>query len=225
MLRWRSASGEESIEVFDEVVLAMQANASRRVLRTGVAEQQKALAGFAYESNRVILHTDSALMPSRRRDWSPLNIIVDAQASAASVTVWMNRIDAQLRSELAAPVFQTWNPILEPQPSKLIADFSFERPVVTPASQQCMAALHKSQGQGHVWFVGAYSRYSMPLLENGVKSAMEVARALGVTTSDLEVDEEQLSAAAASANTARHRLWLGVAAASLVATLAYRSRA
>jgi len=225
VLRWRSASGEESVEVFDEVVLAMQANASRRVLRTGVAEQQKALAGFAYESNRVILHTDSALMPSRRRDWSPLNIIVDAQASAASVTVWMNRIDAQLRSELAAPVFQTWNPILEPQPSKLIADFSFERPVVTPASQQCMAALHKSQGQGHVWFVGAYSRYSMPLLENGVKSAMEVARALGVTTSDLEVDEEQLSAAAASANTARNRLWLGVAAASLVATLAYRSRA
>ena len=30
----------------------------------------------------------------------------------------------------------------------------------------------------------------MPLLENGVKSAMAVARALGVDTSDVEFDEE-----------------------------------
>ena len=45
----------------------------------------------------------------------------------------------------------------------------------------------------------------MPLLENGVKSAMEVSRALGVDTSDLEIDEEALAAAAAAAAARRQR--------------------
>ena len=51
--------------------------------------------------------------------------------------------------------------------------------------------------------VGAYSRYSMPLLENGVKSAMEVARALGVDTSNVEFDE----AAARASGTSTALLW------------------
>ena len=37
-----------------------------------------------------------------------------------------------------------------------------------------MRVLKETQGRGHVWFVGAYCRYTMPLLENGVKSAYEL---------------------------------------------------
>jgi len=51
---------------------------------------------------------------------------------------------------------------------------SFERPVVTKASVAAMKVLAASQGRGHVWLVGAYVRHSIPLLENGVKSAIEV---------------------------------------------------
>ena len=123
-----------------------------------------------------MLHTDEQLMPPHARDWSPLNIVTQPEAEAASVTVWMNRIDSDLRSQLRRPLFQTWNPVIEPAKSHVIADFSFERPVVNAASVTAMAELQASQGHGHVWFVGAYSRYSMPLLENGVKSAMEVPR-------------------------------------------------
>jgi len=223
MLCWQDADGKLTVEHFDEIVLAMQANASLKVLRTSDNAQLEALRGFKYESNRVLLHTDASLMPSHRRDWSPLNIVVEPTDHAASVTVWMNRIDHQLRAELRTDVFQTWNPRVEPSPSAVVADFTFERPVVTPASQASMAALHASQGSGHVWFIGAYSRYSMPLLENGVKSAMEVARALGVRTSDLEVDEEQLMAEAAAAQ-ARRRVRLLGAAAVLAAVAACRFR-
>ena len=98
----------------------------------------------------------------------------------------------------------------------MIADYAFERPVVTPASAQTMARLDASQGAGRVWTVGAYSRFSMPLLENGVKSAMEVARALGVDTSDVEVDEAKLAAAAAAAERSQRSLSLAALAAALV---------
>jgi len=70
------------------------------------------------------------------------------------------------------------------------ADFSFERPIVTAKSVQAMRTLNLTQGRGHVWLVGAYVRYSMPLLENGVKSAIEVAKALGIDVSDVEFDPD-----------------------------------
>lgn len=186
---WRDAEGRTVSEDFDEVVLAMQANASRKVLRTEERAQITALEAFQYEKNRVVLHTDPSLMPPRPWDWSPLNIVVTPGEDAASVTVWMNRIDKSLRAELQKSVFQTWNPVREPRASSIISDSSFERPVVTAESVQAMATLQKAQGTGHVWFVGAYSLDSMPLLENGVKSAMVVARRLGIDTSDVEFDE------------------------------------
>lgn len=99
------------------------------------------------------------------------------------------RIDGALRSELTRDVYQTWNPVVEPAKAEVIADYSFERPVVTKASVQALRRLEAAQGARHVWLVGAYSRYSMPLLENGVKSGMVVARRLGIDTSDLEVDD------------------------------------
>jgi predicted NAD/FAD-binding protein len=116
------------------------------------------------------------------------------------VTVWMNRIDEKLRAQLSATVFQTWNPERgrEPKKEAVLADYAFDRPVVTKASVAAMRRLAAYQGRGHVWFVGAYSLYSMPLLENGVKSAMTVARALGVDTSDVEFNEEAATAAVRS---------------------------
>jgi len=44
---------------------------------------------------------------------------------AASVTVWMNRIDSHLRGALALPVFQTWNPACEPRAASVEADFRY----------------------------------------------------------------------------------------------------
>jgi hypothetical protein len=87
-----------------------------------------------------------------------------------------------------------------------------------------MAQLATSQGVGHIWFVGAYARYSMPLLENGVKSAMEVSRRLGVDTSDIEVDELALERAALSGATRRQRTWGMLVLAAAVGATALHSR-
>lgn len=222
-LTWRDAKANLHVEAFDEVVLAMQANASARVLSSDADEQLAALRSFEYEKKRVVLHTDAALMPPHRRDWSPLNIEVASGADAASVTVWMNRIDGKLRRGLTAPVFQTWNPLVEPATSSVIADFSFERPVVTKSSLRAMERLQESQGKGHVWFVGAYSLNSMPLLENGVKSAMRVARRLGVDTSDVEFDEAEhvrMQQKRAASGVSRGRLLCGLLVTIGVAVLA-----
>ena len=70
-----------------------------------------------------------------------------------------------------------------------------------------MEKLARLQGRAHVWFVGAYSRYSMPLLENGVKSALEVAKALGVDVSDVEFDEASWAPPPSSPTACTARAW------------------
>ena len=214
-LCWTDGYGERRVERFDEVVLAMQANATARVLHGADPAVVGALRSFHYEKKRVVLHTDAALMPAARRDWSPLNLVVTPSEDAASVTVWMNRIDADLRAELTADVFQTWNPVVEPAKRTVLADFAFERPVVTSASVAAMGALEERQGERHVWLVGAYSRDSMPLLENGVVSAIAVAKRLGCDVSDVEFDE----VAHAAAETAKRALRRQIALLVVVVVL------
>jgi len=136
----------------------------------------------------------------------------------------MNRIDESLRAELRSPLFQTWNPHVEPKPDTVKADYEFERPVVTLESVAAMGELAKVQGKGHVWLVGAYSLNSMPLLENGVKSAIDVAARLGVDCSDVAFDEAR-AAAAQRKNGSRGMLLGAVVATVALAAVLRASRA
>lgn len=232
-VEWSSGGGADGAtshrEAFDEVVVATQVSAARRLLRPAAEASEgadrdvyDALGSFRCERFRVLLHTDASLMPARRRDWSPLNLVVSPTGSAASVTVWMNAIDEKLRQSLSAPVFQTWNPVTEPRPEAVEADVAFERPIVDPAAVRAMGKLARCQGRGSLWLVGSYVRCSMPLLENGVTSAIEVAKRLGVDVSDIEYVESRQ----AKPQPAGGRLvWWAVAAAlAVAAVLAAASR-
>ena len=148
-------------------------------------EYQQSLGGFKYERSRVVVHQDPRLMPSSRRQWSPLNILVPGVSDPSSTmnsstmpmcSVWMTKIDARVSPD----VYQTWNPLLEPH-GEVFADGEFERPVVSTASARCMKRLHDVQGKGGIHFVGAYALLAVPLLENGVRSAMQTAERIDPT--------------------------------------------
>ena len=40
------------------------------------------------------------------------------------MTVWMNRIDGSLRRSLRRPIFQTWNPVVEPAAETILAEIA-----------------------------------------------------------------------------------------------------
>lgn len=61
----------------------------------------------------------------------------------------------------------------------MVADSQFDRPVVSLESAKGMNDLEDCQGGGGLWYVGAYALFSVPLLENGVESAIRVANRLG----------------------------------------------
>ncbi len=210
-----SADGSEAI--FDHVVLATQANQARRLLADVSPDEARTLESFSYTPVEVLVHRDPALMPKRRRDWSPVNLMVmraprpaaagrpprgsskvaephwlemandqtDWQAGAhlqaqPESTIWVNAVQPALRG--APDIFQTVQPLRVPREELVIGRARFERPVVDRHSAAALLALQRlhAEPQRRVWFSGAYAQAGVPLLESAVRSAHDVAAALGV---------------------------------------------
>jgi uncharacterized protein len=164
---------------FDHVVLAAQANQSRELLHDVGGDEAAVLEAFRYAPVDVLTHGDAALMPPRRRDWSPVNLLVSPRFDAPESTIWVNAVQPALRH--AAPVFQTVHPLRAPRAHLVVGHARFERPVVDAASQAALSALkrlHAEPGR-RVWFCGSYAQAGVPLLESAVRSAHEVALRLG----------------------------------------------
>jgi uncharacterized protein len=165
-------------ERFDHVVLATQANQALALLPEATAAERGALAGFRYRALEVVMHRDTALMPARRADWSPVNACVSPAFERPESTIWINRVQPGLRG--AEPLFQTVMPQRAPREGSVISRARFERPLVDAGSAAALAALQRLQAQSgrRLWFCGSYAEAGVPLLESAVRSALAVADAL-----------------------------------------------
>ncbi len=170
------ASGE--IGHYDAVVMAAHADESLRMLANPTAREKALLSQFAYQSNRVYLHTDTALMPRRKRVWSSWNYLAHEEAGktqAVSVTYWMNRLQSL---PAAPPVFVSLNPLEPPATHSVIAEMTYEHPVFDNGAMMAQQALHQLQGQDRLWFCGSYFGYGFH--EDALHSAVAVAAQFGV---------------------------------------------
>lgn len=164
----------------DHVVIAAAAPQALAMLADAGPEERRVLGAFRTQPVTVLTHTDPALMPARRADWSPVHLRVADGAAAPESTIWVNAVQPALRG--AADVFQTVHPQRAPAPGRLLGEARFERTVVDAASLAALAglaALH-AQPARRVWFCGAWAQAGIPLLESAVRSAQVVAQCLGI---------------------------------------------
>eukprot|EP00048_Salpingoeca_helianthica_P023595 m.25418 g.25418 ORF g.25418 m.25418 type:complete len:751 (-) comp8859_c0_seq1:31-2283(-) len=168
----------DSRETFDHVVFATQANCAHKLLGSHPAyeERRAALAAFRYESSRVVLHTDTRLMPTDKTDWKPLNLFCDDHVGSPMATIWMNR--AQTNFGSSVNVFQTWNPIKPVRADAMLSEASFERPVIDHKARQAQRDLANMQGRDGLWFCGAFVEEGIPLLEAGCRSGLLAAQSI-----------------------------------------------
>ncbi|QHQ35456.1 NAD(P)/FAD-dependent oxidoreductase [Algicella marina] len=175
-LRFRD--GSEA--VFDAVVLACHGPQARLLLSDRDVTEENLLSRFRTSPNRAVLHSDERLMPRRRKVWSSWNFLSDGGAAdldrPAPVTYWMNRLQG---IDERYPLFVSLNPAVEIAQERVHGSFEYAHPVFDRDSFAAQAEIAGIQGNGGVWYAGAWLGYGFH--EDGLRSGLQVAAALGAT--------------------------------------------
>jgi predicted NAD/FAD-binding protein len=162
------------VESFDHVVLACHSDQSAALLGDADRAELALLSDARYQPNRALLHTDARLMPQSRAVWSSWNYLSDGgDEPNVSVTYLLNKLQPL---PFRSPVFVSLNPLVEPEPAKVIAEFDYAHPIFDARMIAAQKRLPELQGRRRVWFAGAWTGYGFH--EDGLKSGLAVAAAL-----------------------------------------------
>jgi predicted NAD/FAD-binding protein len=176
-----SARGAER---FDEVVLACHPDQALRLLGAAATEAEQAVLGaIRYHPNRAVLHTDAALLPRRPKAWAAWNYErapdLAGEGRAVCLHYLINRLQPLPWSQ---PVVVSLNPLREPAPSKVLAEFDYDHPIFDQAAIEAQTRLPSLQGQRHLWFAGAWAGYGFH--EDGLKSGIAAAQGVLASSGD-----------------------------------------
>ncbi|HEY6939864.1 NAD(P)/FAD-dependent oxidoreductase [Dokdonella sp.] len=160
----------------DALVLACHSDQALGLLDDASERERDILDSIRYQPNDVVLHTDARLLPRNRKAWAAWNAQVRPEERApCTVSYCMNllqRIDAPM------PLVVSLNRAAEIDPARVLRRMRYHHPVFTHAAVAAQRRKAEIQGQRRTWFAGAY--WGWGFHEDGMRSAVEVADALGV---------------------------------------------
>ncbi|HEU0152800.1 MAG TPA: FAD-dependent oxidoreductase [Arenimonas sp.] len=168
---------DTGVERFDQVVLACHSDQALALLADPSAAETEVLGAIPYQANETVLHTDARLLPSRRKAWAAWSAYVPAEPGAAcTVSYCMNLLQG---IESRDPFVVTLNRSKDIDPAKVLARMRYHHPVYTHASVAAQSRRGEVSGVNRTWYAGAY--WGFGFHEDGLRSGIEVARALGAS--------------------------------------------
>ena len=171
------ASGGEW-EHFDDVVFATHSDDTLRLLSDASAAEQRALGAIKYQPNKIVLHSDTAIMPKRKAVWSSWIYTEDRgkRSDQIDLTYWMNSLQPWLQDQDFMVTLNTTRTIRE----ELIWDeTTLRHPVYDLAALAAQKEVAAMNGRQNTWFCGAWMKNGFH--EDGLSSAVDVVAALNVT--------------------------------------------
>ena len=160
-------------ETFDRVILACHADQALRMLADPTPAETEILTAFPYQANEAILHTDTSVLPRRRRAWASWNYHVRADdPDRVAVTYDMNILQG---IESRHTFLVTLNDDEGIDPAQVIRRIGYHHPVYTTRRDAARARRDEIQGENRTAFCGAYFGYGFH--EDGVASALEAVAA------------------------------------------------
>lgn len=164
------------VERFDRIVLACHSDQALRLLGDASDAERSILGDLSYQTNDTVLHTDASLLPRQRKAWAAWNAAISRDPTdVCTVSYCMNLLQGIDSPE---PFIVTLNRTDAIDPEKILRRMRYEHPVYSHVSVAAQLRKAEIQGQRHTWFAGAY--WGWGFHEDGMRSAVEVANALGV---------------------------------------------
>lgn len=84
------------------------------------------------------------------------------------------------KARLDYPVFQSFNPSIEPKEEYVLTKSKALRAIMTPESLKATQEIKAMQGHKNLWFCGSYVEPGGTLQEESLLSAMYIAKEFGI---------------------------------------------
>jgi predicted NAD/FAD-binding protein len=170
-------------ERFDQIIVAAHSDQALKLLRDPSPAETEVLGAIPYQQNDTILHTDTRLMPKRRKAWAawnyhrPIEAVSDVSVTYNLTTLQNIPTDTQF--------LVTLNGSKAIDPDKIIQRISYEHPVFNLESMAAQQRWADINGVQRTWYCGAYWGYGFH--EDGVNSAIRVLTGMETLDSNEEL--------------------------------------
>ena len=183
------ARGREP-ERFDHVFLACHSDQALRLLADPSRAEREILGALPYQRNEALLHTDTSLLPRRRRAWAAWNYHrLPGERGGVALTYDMNVLQG-LRSRHTFCV--TLNASSHVDPKRVLRRMEYAHPLFTPAGAAAQERHGEISGVRRTHYCGAYWRYGFH--EDGVVGALQaLARFEDACRNEVEDAQRALS--------------------------------
>ena len=161
---------------FDQVVIASHSDQALAMLGDPTPQEKEILGAMPYQSNDVVLHTDTRLLPKNRKTWSSWNYQLGVSTDRAVVTYNMNILQGIEAPETFCVTLNNTEAI---NPNLILGRFSYDHPVFSLKGMAAQQRWEEINGTNNTWYCGAY--WHNGFHEDGVVSALRVANALQQT--------------------------------------------
>lgn len=178
-----SVSTDAGTERFDDVVLACHSDQALQLLADATPAERQVLGAIRYHRNRAVLHTDSNVLPTRRLAWAAWNYERAPQTAQEDAAVCLHYLINKLQPlPFETPVIVSLNPVTEPRADTIQGEYDYAHPVFDAAAVAAQKRVPSLQGNGGLWFCGAWTRYGFH--EDGLMSGLAVLEGLRQRWSD-----------------------------------------
>ena len=164
---------------YDKIIFANHSPDAFDILeKSKLTDQNKdylCLKNISYQANKVVLHTDSIVMPENKKVWASWNYIFNG-SKKSSVTYYLNNlqfIPDNLNINKKC-FFVSINPIQKIDKQKTLIDTSLKHPLFNIKVVDAQKKLREINGNNNIYFCGAYMGYGFH--EDGVKSSLEACK-------------------------------------------------
>jgi predicted NAD/FAD-binding protein len=159
-------------EVFDSVVLAAHSDQTLDMLADPSPEEEEILGAIPYQTNEIVLHTDTRLLPRTRRAWASWNYhIAGSEEQTVTLTYNLSQLQGHRSAE---PILETLNPAVPIDPTKVLDRMTYHHPIYSVQAMEAQRRYDEINGQRGTYYCGAYWGYGFH--EDGVRSALAVVR-------------------------------------------------
>ncbi len=177
-------------DTFDHVVMASHADQTLSMLSDADDLERQVLGPFKYQQNLAVLHSDPALMPTRKRLWSSWNYMTKqgtptSDDASVCVTYWMNLLQSLKTS---TDLLVTLNPIEPPKQEHIFQTFQYQHPLFDEHTDGAQRRLWSLQGHRNTFYCGSY--FGAGFHEDGLQSGLAAAEAVGGVRRPWNVENE-----------------------------------